>query len=373
MLLLRSELQAEWLRVAMDQQPIDEQERWLQERLQAGIDARMRPIEEMIKKLLERTEAASNTQDPPLLTPITGQTREITPEPIQPIRKKPLPNPPKFSGNRREYPAWSQQMRMKIQRDATFYPAAEDMWYLINSCLDTAPAQTVATFVAAGGPGGRYEPTAFMDYLDRTYKDHAAQSRAAAELGRLRQRDTATLASFLPKFERVLSEAGGSEWADNAKITFLKNALNPQLRRSLATAKLPTDYGAWLADIQEIAAQIESLKRPIKQYHSSKELPAPSPRDHEGDIQMANSRKSQHRKDKKKAHHKEPNESSQEDSDRGAPKCYSCGKKGHIARYCKRQPARTKRAIKKQQDNSETLDPASDSAEDLANELKEAL
>lgn len=357
----------------MDQQPIDEQERWLQERLQAGIDARMRPIEEMMKKLLERIETASSTQGPPLLTPISGQTRETTPEPIQYARRKPLPNPPKFSGNRREYPAWSQQMRMKIQRDTTFYPAAEDMWYLINSCLDTAPAQTVATFVAAGGPGGRYEPAAFMDYLDRTYKDHAAQSRAAAELGRLRQRDTATLSSFLPKFERVLSEAGGSEWADNAKITFLKNALNPQLRRSLATTKLPTDYGAWLADVQEIAAQIESLEKPTRLYQPSKELPAPSLRDHDGDIQMANLRKSQHRKDKKKAPRKEPNESSQEDSSEEAPRCYSCGKKGHIARYCRGRPAKAKRVMKKQRDRNESSEPAGESAEDSADELKEAL
>ena len=69
----------------------------------------------------------------------------------------------------------------------------------------------MATFVAAGGPGSRYEAAAFMEYLDRTYKDQAIQSKAAAELGRLHQKDNTTLASFLPKFERVLSEAGGGE------------------------------------------------------------------------------------------------------------------------------------------------------------------
>jgi hypothetical protein len=69
----------------------------------------------------------------------------------------------------------------------------------------------------------------------------------------------------------------------------------------------------------------------MRLYQPSKELPAPSLRDHDSDIQMANLRKSQHRKDKKKAPRKEPNESSQEDSSEEAPRCYSCGKKGHMA------------------------------------------
>jgi hypothetical protein len=268
-------------------------------------------------------------------------------------------------------------MRSKIELDAQFYPEPKSIWYLINSCLDTTPAQTVATFVAAGGPGGRYEAAAFMDYLDRTYKDQAAQSKAAAELGRLRQKDGATLASFLPKFERVLSEAGGGEWHDSAKITFLKNALNPQLRRSLATTKLPTDYGNWLADVQEIAAQIESLEKPTKQYLPGREFLATPSKDHDGDIQMANLRKSRHSKEKGRGPRREPEGSSQEDSDEEAPKCYNCGKKGHIARYCgKRQekpPTKAKRAAKKQRDSKEPAesleDPASDSAEDLKEPL----
>ena len=86
-------------------------------------------------------------------------------------RRKPLPDPPKFTGKRKEYAAWSQQMRNKIRLDKRFFGGNEDIWYYINARLDYGPQQVVATFYAAGGPGGLYNPQEFLGYLDQIYKD----------------------------------------------------------------------------------------------------------------------------------------------------------------------------------------------------------
>ncbi|KJZ68106.1 hypothetical protein HIM_12505 [Hirsutella minnesotensis 3608] len=66
-----------------------------------------------------------------------------------------------------------------------------------HAWLGEKPQQVVATFYAAGGPGGSYDPQEFMRYLDRTYQDSNIQSRAAATLRTMRQREDQPLATFL--------------------------------------------------------------------------------------------------------------------------------------------------------------------------------
>ena len=102
-------------------------------------------------------------------------------------------------------------MRDKIVIDRALYENDAALWYLINSCLDTALRQVVATFYAAGGPEGRRNPNAFMMYLDRTYKDRNLEAKATAKLRTLYQSEEQSFAAFLPRFDRVLLEAGGGE------------------------------------------------------------------------------------------------------------------------------------------------------------------
>ncbi|KAK2728335.1 pol-like protein [Colletotrichum kahawae] len=42
----------------------------------------------------------------------------------------------------------------KIELDVRYISNNADIWYFINSCLNSRLQQVVATFYAAGGPGG---------------------------------------------------------------------------------------------------------------------------------------------------------------------------------------------------------------------------
>lgn len=225
-------------------------------------------------------------------------------------------------------------MRNKIRHDSPLYQYdPQALWYIINSCLGTSPRQLVSTFYAAGGPGGRYDPEDFMEYLDRTYKDPNTASRAAEELRRMRQQDRVPFASFLPRFEQALSNAGGASWPDTAKITFLKGAINTELARSLVVAKLPEDYSSWVQEIQRIASNLENLhdgeraeswRRPRGRHDKA----VPTTRvDADGDVMMAklNSKPARQRQNRRKS-----SSPSQED----LRTCYQCGQEGHLARGC---------------------------------------
>ncbi|KAK2729823.1 pol-like protein [Colletotrichum kahawae] len=138
-------------------------------------------------------------------------------------------------GRRKDYAAWSQQMRDKIELDARYIGSNADIWYFINSCLDSGPQQVVATFYAAG------------------------------------------------------AEAGGADWADKAKIAFLEGALSTRLKRGLIYVELPKDdYHGWLLKAQDFAIKLESL--PQQAYKGTpsylKALQA-GQRDAEGDMMMS--------------------------------------------------------------------------------------
>ncbi|KAF6792373.1 pol-like protein [Colletotrichum musicola] len=297
-------------------------------------------------------------------------------------RRKPLPNPPKFTGRRKDYPAWSQQMRDKITLDAGFMGSNDEVWYYINSRLDVDPQQVVATFYAAGGPGGKREPSEFMRYLDRTYKDPSAASRAAAKLRTIRQRDDQPLASFLPRYERILSEAGGASWADQAKITLLEGALSTQLHRALVTVDLPVDnYHGWLMRVQDVAARLERLPG-ITRGSSSYSPRAPQAsrhRDGDGDVVMTGVSRAGNKKGAPEPQRRRRYSSSESESgeqpQKDSRRCYNCNKIGHIAVRCPKPkrlgPAKTKK-VKKVKKGTKREDGSSSSDDSAVEELEDS-
>ncbi|KAK2730030.1 pol-like protein [Colletotrichum kahawae] len=191
-------------------------DRWINE----AVNVSVRPLQDQITQLLIALnglispDRATPTPLPSSVpTPSTADTTIQAPNDdtvrVAEGRRKPLPDPPKFTGR--------------------LMGGNAEVWYYINARLEVDPRKVVATFYSAGGPGGKREPSEFMRYLDRTYKDLSATSCVAAELRTIYQRDNQSLASFLPRYERILSEAGGASWADQAKITLLEGALSTQL------------------------------------------------------------------------------------------------------------------------------------------------
>src|SRR5215472_16488524 len=71
--------------------------------------------------------------------------------------------------------------------------------------------------------------------------------------------------TFLPKFEWTLTEAGGSDWADQVKINMLKWMLSQELQMSLVyISDHPTAYHDFVRTLQTLASHLAALKPKAK-------------------------------------------------------------------------------------------------------------
>ena len=164
-------------------------------------------------------------------------------------RRKALKWPELFDGTRSKFPAWKQEIKDKLEVNKDQIGPWRAQWYGINQCLGEKPRRVVATFYATGGPQGNYNPHDFLNYLELSYSDLNQASKAAMRLRTIKQGKHQSFAVFLLTFEQTLAEAGGSNWADAAKLTLLDSALHDNLRRALVSVDLSGEYTTWIQQV----------------------------------------------------------------------------------------------------------------------------
>lgn len=282
-----------------------------------------------------------------------------------PSIRKPLPDPPKFSGKRVDYPAWAQSMRDKLELDSRFFDTPREAWYYIYVRLESEPSKLVTNFYQHAGPACDYDPSRFMEYLDQNFLDRNLRANAAHQLRSLKQGERQPFTSFVQKFERLLTEAGGATWDDYVKVTWVEGALNSQLRSALVSVVLPATYREWLAAVQDVAWKLETLRKDERALapRGRSKVDAPA-RDPEGDVTMGGVNRM---RDKK-------NGSRRRDGSGGASKetraCYSCGETGHLRHQCRKSAKKATLRASRVRCESDS-EPLSGSSDDDSDEGKE--
>ena len=236
----------------------------------------------MVRALEERImELAATPQETP--TQHAAESRVFN------LTRKALKWPEPFDGTRSKFRAWKQEIKDKLEVDGELIGSWKAQWYGINQCLGDKPRRVVATFYAAGGPEGDYNPDDFLKYLELSYSDPNHASKAATRLRSIKQGERQSFAAFLPTFEQTLAEAGGSHWADAAKLTLLDSAIHDSLRQALITVDLSEVYNTWIQQVMKVSYKLEALSpnppRWGRNYTPSGPARNNQP-DHEGDVQM---------------------------------------------------------------------------------------
>ncbi len=221
----------------------------------------MNEIMQRINVIDQRMQPTPLSTTPGAATP-TPVTPSPSPAPAPPEPKRPkpkLPDVPIFTGKRSKWRAWKSKMIAKLAKDGRSIGDASDQFAYIEARLEGDATEMVLAFIEKARRDNNEDPNSFMAYLDVVYGDKNASERASNKLNTMAQGKRAFV-TFLPKFERTLAEAGGSEWSDHVKIHTLKRMLNHDLKRQLISIHdHPSKYTDFVEVVNTMASRLAAL------------------------------------------------------------------------------------------------------------------
>lgn len=260
-----------------------------------------------------------------------------------------LPDPPKFKGDRNDWPSWKAEITTKLNIDGKAIGDQSVCFSYIFTRLEGLARQNTTPLVLRLSGSANASPDILLDFLDRLYGDPNATARAADRLHKLRQAEGQSFARFLPILEREFANAGASDWPDGARKPILLAALNDKMRTALAARGIPADFNDLVRVCWDISNDMDILS--IRGTRLAKEKPL-SKKDPTGDaMDWEPTRIGKARADWV------PKETLDKRKENGA--CLRCGKMGHFVRKCPLGPAERPKA----RINKARLEEASDSDE----------
>jgi hypothetical protein len=193
--------------------------------------ARMRVLETSSQLPVPRADATMT----PTPTPTTKPIAEAGDAPIHTTSKpRPsLPHPPTFSGNKSQWRGWKLEMEGKIEEDALAIGSLRAQLRYIFMRLEGAAKTNVTTFYEMQLSQESPDPCRLLERLDILYGERNRKQKAIQNLHSIRQREDETFISFYPRFEKEIANADAEGWDDDAKISYLRNALSSKMRDNL--------------------------------------------------------------------------------------------------------------------------------------------
>lgn len=233
----------------------------MDEDLTATIEAMRARMAEMEREL-QSTRPTQRT--PPRNEPTTSAT-----DPLKRPRPKIGDIEPYDNTDRSLYPQFISKLRAKLNIDKEAIGNAYDRtWYTFSRLMGSAAAQVLPWMDHyAGDMDIVTEQTLknLLDHLDFTFKDRNLRERAVRALGNLKQANR-PLATLLNEFSRLLMEAGGHNWNDEVKRSYLDNALNHEMHDRLVTVEKKENFLEYVVQLQLIADRME---KNASQQHSN--------------------------------------------------------------------------------------------------------
>ena len=135
----------------------------------------------------------------------------------------------KFGGNRAEYETWRLAAESKLMTDGE---ALGDLWtqfQYLYSRLEGQAQKLASPYFEAALVTRTATPQQFFAYLNTTYLDPNREARALEALRALAQGQNESFATFLPRFERLLAQAGMVLADDKTKMNYLRGTLHERM------------------------------------------------------------------------------------------------------------------------------------------------
>ena len=149
----------------------------------------------------------------------------------------------------------------KLRKDGPAIGDGFDQFMFIYAALDGEAMKMVSTTAKILSDTKTGDGLEFLTYLNSVFGDPNKKARAQQQLYNLKQKEREPFAVFLPKFETILATAGWSAYADDQKISLLKNALSKEIRATLIGRNLPEIWSEFISLILTISSEIVALNQ----------------------------------------------------------------------------------------------------------------
>ena len=190
--------------------------------------------------------ATSTTPTAPLISDASGSTG------THGERRPRAPKLSSFDGQRTNYKPWRIEVTNKLVVDGPIMGGEYGKISAIYAALDPAPKKNMASTVQRMLASPTPNVMLFLEHLDVSYGNPHEVQQALQKLNSLRQ-GTRSFITFLPEFERLLSEAGGDNWPEEVKIDRLCNAVSVEILGDTTNVPLPKDYLGTVNMLRSIA------------------------------------------------------------------------------------------------------------------------
>jgi hypothetical protein len=152
-------------------------------------------------------------------------------------------------------------MESKLETDGSTIGSERDQFAYVFARLGDNPQAMVSAFYSLHRELGTGTTKEFLQYLSSCYEDPNIAQRALDRLSSMTQGEKEPFASFLPRFEKEMADAGGANWAAAVKISYLKKALNREMRRELkGQLNMPREYGAYVNSLHDLGANLDEFR-----------------------------------------------------------------------------------------------------------------
>ncbi|EFQ88856.1 hypothetical protein PTT_15071, partial [Pyrenophora teres f. teres 0-1] len=279
-----------------------------------------------------------------LLSPITArldamERRELSPAPqthtpetqpdpttyLERSQKKRLPDPERFDGDRSNYPGWKYECEGKLEYDSHLYPSQDAKKRYILSRTKEKATQVLLPWLLENQLSTVKE---LWEHLDTQFLDVHRQKRAPNKLRHLKQ-GRRLVRDYVSEFNQLRVEAG-QDFSKSVLREMFSEGLSVELQRLMLRTPKNISFKEYTEEAIEISDDLyrinlnsRSQERTSQRAHGishQKDTRTPSPPE-KMDWEPTKAGKASTRTSR---------------SSVDQVKCYACGEKGHISKYCGR-------------------------------------
>lgn len=173
------------------------------------------------------TQRSGSGLSPAIQTPPTTRTPALDKN----FRSERLPDPPAFSGRKKDLPLFLTKLRYKLKGNSDRFPTEEARLIYAHSRLEHDPATLVDPLM------GKEIITVdrLIQFLEATYGDPNRELTAWSRLDNLKQGKKSFLSHFA-EFRRLVADTNLNE---GAQINQLRRSLSNELRRAMVGIPIP--------------------------------------------------------------------------------------------------------------------------------------